>query len=80
MPNAGLCTWRDQGEIFSDGRVHAEVAVADRHTYFIASANLTGFAMERNMEAGLPLSGENIPQMLEEHQFALVSLKIVSPV
>jgi len=80
MPNAHLYTWRDQGEVFSDGRVHAKVAVADRHTCFITSANLTGFAMERNMEAGLLLSGGSIPQMLEEHLRALVSLKIVSPV
>ncbi|MHA6878973.1 DISARM system phospholipase D-like protein DrmC [Ralstonia pseudosolanacearum] len=80
VPNAHLYTWRDRGEIFSDGRVHAKVAVADRHTCFITSANLTGFAMERNMEAGLLLSGGNIPQMLEEHLRALVSLKIVTPV
>lgn len=80
VPNAHLYTWRDQGVIFSDGRVHAKVAVADRHTCFVTSANLTGFAMERNMEAGLLLSGGNIPQMLEEHLCALVSLKIVTPV
>lgn len=80
VPNAQLYTWRDQSEIFSEGRVHAKVAVADRHTCFITSANLTGFAMERNMEAGLLLSGGSIPQMLEEHLCALVSFKIVSPV
>lgn len=80
VPNAHLYTWRDQGEIFSEGRVHAKVAVADRHTCFITSANLTGFAMDRNMEAGLLLSGGNIPQMLEEHLRALVSMKIVSRV
>ncbi len=80
VPNAHLYTWRDRGEIFSEGRVHAKVAVADRHTCFITSANLTGFAMDRNIEAGLLLSGGNIPQMLEEHLRALVSMKIVSPV
>lgn len=80
VPNAHLYTWRDRGEIFSEGRVHAKVAVADRHTCFITSANLTGFAMDRNMEAGLLLSGGNIPQMLEEHLRALVSMKIVSRV
>ncbi|RQQ06287.1 phospholipase [Burkholderia stagnalis] len=80
VPSAHVYTWRVQDEIFSDGRVHAKVAVADQHTCFVTSANLTGFAMERNMEAGLLLSGGNIPQMLEEHLRALVSLKIVSPV
>lgn len=80
VPNAHLYTWRDRGGMFSEGRVHAKVAVADRHSCFITSANLTGFAMDRNMEAGLLLSGGNIPQMLEEHLRALVSMKIVSPV
>jgi phosphatidylserine/phosphatidylglycerophosphate/cardiolipin synthase-like enzyme len=80
VPNAHLYTWRDRGGMFSEVRVHAKVAVADRHTCFITSANLTGFAMDRNMEAGLLLSGGNIPQMLEEHLRALVSMKIVSTV
>ncbi|MDE2037263.1 MAG: DISARM system phospholipase D-like protein DrmC [Pseudomonas sp.] len=80
VPTARLYAWQDRGEIFSDGRVHAKVAIADRHTCFITSANLTGFAMERNMEAGLLISGGNIPQMLEEHLCALVSMKIVSTV
>lgn len=80
VPTARLYAWQDRGEVFSDGRVHAKVAVADRHTCFITSANLTGFAMERNMEAGLLISGGNIPQMLEKHLCALVSMKIVSAV
>ena len=79
VPNAHLYTWRDHCEVFSQGRVHAKVAVADRHTCFITSANLTGFAMDRNMEAGILLSGGNIPQMLEEHLRALVSMRIVAP-
>ncbi|MES1937484.1 DISARM system phospholipase D-like protein DrmC [Salinisphaera hydrothermalis] len=80
VPAARLYAWQDRGETFYDGRVHAKVAVADRHTCFITSANLTGFAMERNMEAGLLISGGNIPQLLEEHLCALVSMKIVSAV
>jgi len=80
VPAARLYAWRDKADPFSDGRVHAKVAVADRRTCFITSANLTGFAMDRNMEAGLLISGRSTPQMLEEHLCALVSMKIVSPV
>ncbi|ASK34548.1 phospholipase [Alcanivorax sp. N3-2A] len=80
VPSVHLYAWRDRGETFDDGRVHAKVAVADRHTCFITSANLTRFAMEKNMEAGLLISGGNIPQLLEEHLWALISMKIVSPV
>lgn len=80
VPSARLFAWREKGDSFTDGRVHAKVAVADGHTCFITSANLTGFAMERNMEAGLLLSGGRIPRMLDDHLRALVATKVVSPV
>lgn len=80
VPSARLYAWRDKADPFSDGRVHAKAAVADGHTCFITSANLTGFAMERNMEAGLLVSGGRVPRALDEHLRALVAMKIVSPV
>lgn len=80
VPSARLYAWRDKAGSFSDGHVHAKVAVADDHSCFITSANLTGFAMDRNMEAGLLISGGVIPRMLDEHLRALVAMKIVSPV
>lgn len=80
VPSARLYAWRDKADPFSDGSVHAKVAVADGRTCFITSANLTGFAMERNMEAGLLISGGRIPRALDDHLRALVAMKIVSPV
>lgn len=80
VPAAKLYAWRDKGESFTNGRVHAKVAVADDRTCFITSANLTGFAMERNMEAGLLHAGGYIPRLLSEHLRALVDTRIVSPV
>lgn len=47
---------------------------------FITSANLTGHAMEQNMEAGVLITGGPIPKQLQEHLQALVYTKIVSPV
>lgn len=57
VPKAQLYAWRDKTEPFSEGRVHAKVAVADGKTCFITSANLTGYAMDRNMEAGVLITG-----------------------
>ena len=77
---ARLYSWRDKAAPFSDGRVHAKVAVADGKMCFITSANLTGHAMEQNMEAGVLLTGGQIPKLLLDHLQALVDTKTVSPV
>jgi len=80
VPSANLYAWRERVAPFADGRVHAKVAVADGDWCFITSANLTGHAMEQNMEAGVLLSGGQIPKLLLEHLHALVETKTVSPV
>lgn len=79
VPLARLYAWRDKVEPFSDGRVHAKVAVADAGMCFITSANLTGFAMEKNMEAGVLINGGSIPRLLDDHLRSLVDTKVVSP-
>lgn len=80
VPGAQLYVWRDKTGDFADGRVHAKVAVADKTACFITSANLTGYAMEKNMEAGVLISGGRIPRLLDEHLRSLVDTKTVSPV
>lgn len=80
VPGAQLYAWRDKTGDFADGRVHAKVAVADMASCFITSANLTGYAMEKNMEAGVLISGGSIPRLLDEHLRSLVDTKLVSPV
>lgn len=80
VPGAQLYAWRDKTGDFSDGRVHAKVAVADKTSCFITSANLTGYAMEKNMEAGVLISGGRIPRLLDDHLRSLVDTKLVSPV
>ncbi len=80
VPTAKLYAWRERAAQFADGRVHAKVAVADGDVCFITSANLTGHAMEQNMEAGVLLSGGQIPRLLHDHLQALVDTKTVSPV
>jgi len=78
VPVARLYAWREKAEPFSDGRVHAKVAVADASMCFITSANLTGFAMERNMEAGVLISGGSIPKLLDNHLHSLVDTNVIS--
>ncbi len=80
VPGAQLYAWRDKTGDFADGRVHAKVAVADKTSCFITSANLTGYAMEKNMEAGVLISGGHIPRLLDDHLRSLVDTKLVSPV
>lgn len=79
VPGASLYSWRDKGEPFLGGSVHAKVAVADARICFITSANLTGFAMEKNMECGVLIRGGEIPRMLAEHLRLLVEIGVVSP-
>jgi len=80
VPSTTLYAWRERSAPFADGRVHAKVAVADCDVCFITSANLTGHAMEQNMEAGVLLTGGQIPMLLHDHLQALVDTKTVSPV
>lgn len=80
VPTARLYAWDKKTEDFSGGSVHAKVAVADAKICFITSANLTGYAMEKNMEAGVILVGGAIAASLSEHLFALISTGTVQPV
>jgi cardiolipin synthase len=80
VPAALLYAWRDKDDEFYEGRVHAKVAVADGTACFITSANLTGYAMERNMEAGVLITGGQIPKMLNDHLRSLVETRVVRQV
>lgn len=75
VPSAALYVWTNRPEPFADGRVHAKVAVADGRVAFLTSANLTGHAMEKNMEAGVLLEGGSIPDSLRQHLEALISTR-----
>lgn len=80
VPAAKLYAWRDKADLFADGRVHAKVAVADGRMCFITSANLTGHAMEKNMEAGVLISGGHIPRLLDDHLRSLIDTSVVSAI
>lgn len=77
LPRARFYTWQIRPEEFTGGSVHAKVAVADDRLAFITSANLTGYAMQRNMEAGVLLRGGAQPRKLAEYLESMVSTGLV---
>lgn len=77
IPASKLYAWRDRAVPFASGRVHAKVAAADGDMCFITSANLTGHAMDQNMEAGVLVTGGPLPKLLLAHLQALVGTKTV---
>lgn len=77
VPTAELFTWSEKSEPFVDGRVHAKVAVADGSRAFITSANLTGHAIEKNMEAGVLIGGGGVPKALSDHLQALIDVRVI---
>ena len=80
VPEASLYAWINRVPPFTNGRVHAKLAVADATIAFLTSANLTGHAMEKNMEAGLLLTGGDIPRRLRDHLHALILTEVIHAV
>jgi cardiolipin synthase A/B len=78
LPRAHIYFWGDKDGSFAGGKVHAKVAVCDETMCFISSANLTGHAMEKNMEAGVLIRGGSLPAKLQKHLEALVTIKILN--
>jgi len=77
LPEAKLFSWIEKGDGFAGGKVHAKVAVTDESLCFISSANLTGHAMEKNMEAGVLIRGGAMPRNLHRHLEALVTTHVI---
>ena len=75
VPEAILYWWNESG-----ASVHAKCVVSDGRVAFVTSANLTGAAMERNMELGVKIEGGDIPRRLHEHLDALVTVGAIERV
>jgi phosphatidylserine/phosphatidylglycerophosphate/cardiolipin synthase-like enzyme len=61
------------------GRLHAKFVIADRSVAFVTSANLTGSALERNIECGLLVRGGSAPGRLADHVAALIRERVLQP-
>jgi cardiolipin synthase len=78
VASATYFTWKEKREPFGDGKVHAKVAVIDATRAFVTSANLTGHALEKNMEAGVLINGGSLPKALDDHLQALIDVGLLS--
>lgn len=77
VPTAEIFAWKERPEPFVDGKVHAKLAVVDGARAFITSANLTGYALEKNMEAGVLINGGTVPTTLIDHLQALIDVGVI---
>ncbi|MDP4535235.1 phospholipase D-like domain-containing protein, partial [Alkalimonas collagenimarina] len=80
LPTCEFVYWATKDTGFEDGKVHAKIAIADEKTCLITSANITQYAMEKNIEVGVLLRGGAFVQNLARHLWALYELKIIQPV
>lgn len=56
----------------ADAKLHAKLALADARSLLVTSANFTTSGMERNLEAGILVTGGPAPERATEHLTALV--------
>lgn len=77
LPRTRFFVWQRRSDEFVGGSAHAKVAVADDRLAFVTSANLTGHAMEKNMEAGVLLRGGEHPKKLAEYLESMVSTAVI---
>lgn len=60
-------------------KMHAKIAVADRRTLLVSSANLTASGATRNIEAGLLIRGGTAPARAAEHVAELRARGVLAP-
>ncbi len=78
LPDAKVFYWTsDSKNSVNGGVVHAKCAVADSSSAFITSANLTSAALERNMELGMKIEGNDKPEALHRHLNALITTGVI---
>jgi len=77
IPAAEILTWKEKPEPFVEGKVHAKLGVIDASRAFITSANLTGHALEKNIEAGVRINGGPVPKTLSDHLQALIDVGVL---
>ena len=59
--------------------LYAKAVVQDNKQVFVTSANLTPKALDRNIEAGLPVSDRSLAQTLASHFQRLIDTGLVVP-
>jgi phosphatidylserine/phosphatidylglycerophosphate/cardiolipin synthase-like enzyme len=57
--------------------LHAKAVVADGRAAFISSANLTGSALDHNLELGVLVRGGPVPRRLADHFSSLMAARVL---
>lgn len=79
FPEADFYRWENPGAAHP-AVVHAKCAIADGCKALVSSANLTGAAMDGNMELGLLVSGRRIVGRMAAHFSALATEHVIKKV
>ncbi|KKM73226.1 hypothetical protein LCGC14_1412620 [marine sediment metagenome] len=82
--NATIYTWRHDarptGPGGRTGAMHVKCALADQDLLFVSSANLTGHALNLNMELGVLIHGGHLPQQVYDQFRNLLDGGVLKPV
>ena len=77
VPSAEVYIWTEASKLKygspPTASVHAKCVIADEKEAFVSSANLTDYALEKNMELGVHIVGGRQPQVLAAHFSALIT-------
>lgn len=68
---------RDVDSNGNHGLMHAKAIVVDRRAMFVTSANLSGAALERNIEVGIIVRDGPHPQWLADRFVRLIETKVI---
>lgn len=81
--HATLYTWpaelRPDVGVGRRASLHAKCAVADGARLLVSSANLTEYALTKNMELGLLVEGGDVPARVQSHLEALIAGNVLRP-
>ena len=79
FPNADFYRW-ENSDSSRPAVVHVKCAIADERRALVTSANLTGAAMDNNMELGLMISSRRVSSRMAAHFAALVTEHIIKKI
>jgi len=78
IPGVRLWHWPRELRPTESAKMHAKIAVADRHALLVSSVNLTESGVENNIEAGVIIRGGHAPQRFAEHNDELRAAGILT--
>lgn len=76
FPDADFYRW-DNADPLHPAVVHVKCAIADESRALVTSANLTGAAMDKNMELGVMISSRRVSRRMAAHFAALVTENVL---